>query len=185
MAANELPCAPSKSSAGPGAIFQAITKEERKAKEQRTEVDVQKGGNFTLPEASDNSTKEANDSPMKSDGSASGDDHVDIPLNTPPASDDKEDPMEVTQAFEEVSVTEDGDSEGHRTPRQSNGTFSNQLSPRSQSPSNFRPERPATSSTAAWSDIVTAAVDHSDEHVTKSAQPSLPGTLYANHSVTP
>lgn len=174
MAATDLPCAPTGSTVGPGAIERAIMVQERAELEGEAKSD-----------SSDGPIAGADSSPTKADAdqdkrdalhrdvevSSSEPGGVDVPLHSPPTMEAKGDLDKVLNGFEDVSVTDEGDSDGHRTPRQSNGhaSFGNSTGRPQQRTRPSRGRRQAASTHAAWSDILTAAVDHSDEHVTKSA----------------
>lgn len=175
MGASDLPAPPTTNAAGPGAIERAIIAEQQKARRKNSDPTSKHSRNTSPSEApAENENDKETVLQTSSNGTPNGDEHVDVPLDTPPASsEEQKHPMEsVRESFEDVAVNDDGDSEGHRTPRQGNGhaTFSTQLVQMLQEASSSRSDRQAASSAAAWSDITKAAVDHSDEHVTKSVQ---------------
>lgn len=177
MAADELPAPPEANSTGPSAIQKAIIKEERNAQKNSKDLANGESASSTRSALPGDSQDNSADTTGESDSAPSSDnEHVEIPLDTPSPTKEKVDPMEVVkESFQEISVTEDGDSDGYRTPRQGNGgsTFSNRSDHESPSPSVRRAQKAPTTSTAAWANIITTAVDHSDEHVTKSVQCQL------------
>lgn len=178
MAADDLPAPPQAGSGGSGAIQRAILEQEKKAGESAHHPANGESTSTGSSARSSGRQGKSLDTARESPGPAFSDsDHVEIPLNTPPPANEEADPMAaVKDTFEEISVTEhsDGDSDGHRTPRQGNGRSTPANSSSSESPSSLpqaaRAARRMTSSAAAWTNIIAAAVDHSDEHVTKSVQ---------------
>lgn len=171
MAVDDLPSPPSEDATRPGAIARAIVKEEQKAKEEAAQSTCAKGASEAsshtrLNHGADTATTGSD----KIDAASTGDEQVEVSLNSPSPTEEKADPTEiVTESFEDIQVNDDSNTDGHRTPKQTNGhaTFATDSTDSLQSDLKPSRHRQAATSTSAWSDIITAAVDHSDEHVTK------------------
>lgn len=174
MSASPLPCAPNAVPAEEGAIQRGVDKAKTEATSKKQESSSRRSDNATAVSAANGNSDVAPPQIIEPEPSTpsmvkeNGDGHVEVSLDTPP-SEEVADPMEdADKTSQYAQVVQDDDSEGFRTPTQSNGN-STAFASRSGSPIPEMPhqERTASSSSASWSDIITAAIDHTDEHVTK------------------
>jgi hypothetical protein len=155
MAATAFPCAPNAISADKGAIERGIEKEEEE--KQKKAVETSSDGTADTKDGSVSDEAVQDQTNGSGEAESNSETHVDVPLDSPVEAKETDPMHEVTLPPDE----EEGD--GHKTPTQSNGNgFS-----RPSSPKRKQRQRQAASSSAAWSDIITSAIDHTDEHVTK------------------
>lgn len=173
MSASPLPCAPNAVPAEEGAIQRGVQKAKAEAASSKQVASLRRSDDASAAAAANGNSAVTTPQIIEPESSTAtevrenGDGHVEVSLDTPPS--EVANPLEdADNSSQYAQVAQDDDSEGFRTPTQSNGN-STAFASRSGSPIPEVPhqERTASSSSASWSDIITAATDHTDEHVTK------------------
>lgn len=113
----------------------------------------------------DDARQERNgEEPVQSEKETDG--HVDVSLDSP-TSEQETDPLHSTGEQSKENTDNDAQNDGNRTPTMAKSPSSPQKNGSEPAPGSFNRMPEAGSSTASWADVIAAAVDHSDEHVTK------------------